>query len=102
MGTFCKGKFDCKVDWMHHENSEHHHREAWKRDEVVNPDKKCDGRFSRLERFIHHVVKYHEINIAEYDPNARRNGSSFRVQFWCGFCKDDIELKRRGVDSRLA
>ncbi|KAL2071757.1 hypothetical protein VTL71DRAFT_12992 [Oculimacula yallundae] len=99
----CKKDFGSKGDWKRHENSQHFHHDAWHCDEKsVEGGQKCSKDFYRLQTFYEHLKKEHQIT--EIVPSKKkidvcRIGRSCQTQFWCGFCKELIDLKKQGVEA---
>ncbi|KAK2759113.1 hypothetical protein FQN54_003212 [Arachnomyces sp. PD_36] len=100
----CKKNFGSKNDWKRHENSQHFQLQSW-RCHIKSgryPFAECNRLFYRKEKFIAHLDRRHEVKqeqkVSAYlkRDEIGRNGQS---RFWCGFCRQIIPLKHRGMDA---
>ncbi|SPN97341.1 uncharacterized protein DNG_00855 [Cephalotrichum gorgonifer] len=101
----CKSTFGSKSDWRRHETSQHFQLEMWKCDEQLASGSICTQACQRRDVFENHLKSEHGVEDRE-DIEARqercrvdRNSST---RFWCGFCKDVVEVSpesSRGVCS---
>jgi hypothetical protein len=101
--TQCPKRFGSKNDWIRHEDSQHLQRELWQCDGLVGPpvDGKCNKVYHRQELLRLHLTAHHQIH---HDPQLDKRLDACRVQqgqtrFWCGFCKEIVELKHTEADA---
>ncbi|KAL8902548.1 MAG: hypothetical protein Q9207_004604 [Kuettlingeria erythrocarpa] len=100
----CSKKLGSKNDWKRHENTQHYQIETWRCHErfKTNAMGQCARIFYRREQFQSHLREKHGI---EKDDDIRdrckryRIGRNGQMAFWCGFCKQIVELKTEGLDA---
>ena len=98
----CSKAFGSKNDWKRHENTRHYQIETWRCHENYSGSRinQCAKLFHRREQFQAHLKDGHGIKddelIREKCKKYRigRNGQS---GFWCGFCKQIVTLKQKGL-----
>ncbi|KAK5015760.1 hypothetical protein LTR60_002723, partial [Cryomyces antarcticus] len=99
----CNKKFGSKNDWKRHENSQHFQLAMWRCHEPKNSAAgPCAALFFRRDFFEEHLKKKHNYtdkNRIHHQLTVRRIGRNGQVRFWCGFCKDILELKEKGVEA---
>ncbi|KAI0885647.1 uncharacterized protein GGS22DRAFT_161502 [Annulohypoxylon maeteangense] len=100
----CKKKFGSKNDWKRHENSQHYMAEHWRCDEKQANDAAeiCGIMIYEREQFRQHLVVHHHIKdstILETKIERCRVGRNSEVRFWCGFCREIIEVKKDGIEA---
>ncbi|KAI1093198.1 hypothetical protein F5B19DRAFT_167385 [Rostrohypoxylon terebratum] len=100
----CKKKFGSKNDWKRHENSQHYMAEHWRCNEKRNSEsaETCGKVLSRRELFRQHLIGCHQIKDAttlETKIEKCRVGRNSEVRFWCGFCREIIEVKKDGIEA---
>ncbi|KAI1459285.1 hypothetical protein F4805DRAFT_92883 [Annulohypoxylon moriforme] len=100
----CKKKFGSKNDWKRHENSQHYMVEHWRCDEKQTSDSTeiCGKVMPRRELFKQHLVTTHHIKdstVLETKIERCRVGRNSEVRFWCGFCREIIEVKKDGIEA---
>jgi hypothetical protein len=99
----CNKRFGNKNDWKRHENSEHFHIETWRCDGEKVGGGACAKVCYRRETFEDHLVKAHQMVLNSDPLKAKldncRIGRNCQSRFWCGFCKNLVELKKRGVEA---
>jgi hypothetical protein len=94
----CYKRFGAKSDWKRHENSQHFQLEAYR---CRRPNKKngiCGQHFLRVGQFDNHLQTEHGMvskDARTEEIKVRRIGKNYQVQFWCGFCKDIVELQKK-------
>lgn len=95
--TQCQKRFGSKNDWKRHENSQHFQHEIWKCEEKLNTplSDTCNKVCHRRETFKQHLVSHHGIDSQRLEDKLDRCriGRLGEARFWCGFCKDVIELE---------
>ena len=99
----CNKTFGSKNDWKRHENSQHFHLETWRCDEERPEGGTCAKVCYRRQTFQDHLVKAHQM-VSESDAikaklDTCRIGRNCQSRFWCGFCNQLVDLKKRGVDA---
>lgn len=100
----CHKKLGSKNDWKRHENTQHYQIETWRCHEYSEKSAigQCASVFYRREQFQGHLREKHQIrdekNIRDQCKRYHigRNGQN---AFWCGFCKQIVELKTKGLDA---
>ncbi|KAL8917037.1 MAG: hypothetical protein Q9208_008212 [Pyrenodesmia sp. 3 TL-2023] len=100
----CSKKLGSKNDWKRHENTQHYQIETWRCHELsqTNSMGQCASIFYRREQFQSHLREKHGI---EKDDDIRDKcrrhhiGRNGQTAFWCGFCKQIVELKTAGLDA---
>jgi hypothetical protein len=100
----CHKTFGSKNDWKRHENSQHFQLETWRCHEHVASSKigECARIFFRKDPYQAHLRRDHSITDEEYIKEQSRQrliGRNNQSNFWCGFCKEIIKLKKRGLDA---
>ncbi|KAI2638942.1 hypothetical protein GGS26DRAFT_580676 [Hypomontagnella submonticulosa] len=100
----CNKKFGSKNDWKRHENSQHYMVEHWRCDEkqTDDPSEPCGKVIHRRELFKQHLSGWHHIKdpaSLERKLDACRIGRNLETRFWCGFCKEVIEIKKQGIEA---
>ncbi|KAF5651182.1 Sex-determining transformer 1 [Fusarium sp. NRRL 52700] len=93
----CKKTFGSKNDWKRHESIQHYQLETWicdcVRSDSVEP---CGKVCYRRESFRNHLSKEHEITDTsklEEKVEGCRKGRHCDAHFWCGFCRETVEIK---------
>lgn len=100
----CNKKFGSKNDWKRHENSQHYMLEHWRCDEK-HTDKSsdiCGKVIYRRELFKQHLGTLHHIKdqtTLEMKLETCRVGRNCEARFWCGFCQEIIEIKKKGIEA---
>ncbi|KAI1778318.1 hypothetical protein F4818DRAFT_296663 [Hypoxylon cercidicola] len=97
----CTRHFGSKNDWKRHENSQHYMLDYWKCDEkpTDSPSETCGKIVQRRELFKQHLETCHRIkDQATLDRKLEtcRVGRNCDSRFWCGFCREIIEIKKQG------
>ncbi|KAI0896758.1 hypothetical protein F4806DRAFT_496062 [Annulohypoxylon nitens] len=100
----CKKKFGSKNDWKRHENSQHYMAEHWRCDEKRTSEstETCGKVLPRRELFKQHLTGCHHITdatVLETKTEKCRVGRNSEVRFWCGFCREIIEVKKDGIEA---
>ncbi|KAL9597327.1 MAG: hypothetical protein Q9179_004302 [Wetmoreana sp. 5 TL-2023] len=100
----CHKRLGSKNDWKRHENTQHYQIETWRCPEFSKESKigQCASLFYRREQFQGHLREKHHIqDEQEIRDQCQRNriGRNGQNRFWCGFCKQLIELKTKGLDA---
>lgn len=97
--TQCPKSFGSKNDWKRHENSQHFQHEIWKCDEKLREPQSdtCNKVCHRRETFKQHLTSHHGIKGTKIEEKLDkcRIGRLGEARFWCGFCKDVIELETK-------
>lgn len=92
----CTKVFGSKNDWKRHESSQHCQLETWNCNEGG-----CTKVCHRRESLKTHLSKDHSMTdgglIQERLENCRV-GRHCMTKFWCGFCRDQIEVQRSGAN----
>lgn len=97
----CEKRFGSKNDWKRHENSQHHHLEMWKCNEKgkLSAGEPCNKAFNRREQFKTHLSRDHGIAdtvVVERKLDDCLDGRNHVVGFWCGFCKEMVQVQEQG------
>jgi hypothetical protein len=97
----CTKKFGSKNDWKRHENTQHYFVEIWKcHEKLSNSSTETCGKVAhRREVFKGHLQNTHGINESqtlETRLESCRIGRNCEARFWCGFCRETIDIKHRG------
>jgi hypothetical protein len=98
----CNKSFGSKNDWKRHENSQHFHLETWRCDEEKPEGGACAKVCYRRETFKEHLAKDHKIldvDMVKIKVDSCRIGRNCQARFWCGFCKELIDLKKKGLEA---
>ncbi|PGG96257.1 hypothetical protein GX51_07925 [Blastomyces parvus] len=120
----CYKGFGSKNDWKRHENTQHFQLQRWRcpvktsptshvaiRDETLmeEPDRKdfppgfleCAQVFDRKDKFQQHLQSEHSLGEKAAKHTVKRNeiGRNGQFQFWCGFCRKLIRLRKEGQDA---
>ncbi|CAG8949971.1 hypothetical protein HYFRA_00004303 [Hymenoscyphus fraxineus] len=121
----CGKTFGSKNDWKRHENSQHFQIETWRCDGSLPEGGPCSKVCYRRQSFLDHLKKDHPLppssplstssastsalstssSIMEEDEPYREKLESCRIgrnsqdRFWCGFCVQLIDLKKKGLDA---
>ncbi|KAL8736082.1 MAG: hypothetical protein Q9181_002568 [Wetmoreana brouardii] len=100
----CHKRLGSKNDWKRHENTQHYQIETWRCHEYSKESKigQCANVFYRREQFQGHLREKHHIqDEQEIREQCQRNriGRNGQNRFWCGFCRQLIELKAKGLDA---
>ncbi|KAL8721150.1 MAG: hypothetical protein Q9225_002108 [Loekoesia sp. 1 TL-2023] len=102
--TGCSKKLGSKNDWKRHENTQHYQIETWRCHEHSKTSAigQCASIFYRREQFQGHLREKHGIEDDEYireQCKRHRIGRNGQSAFWCGFCKQIVELKTKGLEA---
>lgn len=102
--TSCEKSFGSKNDWKRHENTQHYQVEAWRCREVslISKIGQCAKVVHRREQFQDHLKEHHRIDDEDYiraQTKRSRIGRNGQSGFWCGFCREIITLKKRGLEA---
>lgn len=78
--------------------------EHWRCDEkqTDDPSEPCGKVIHRRELFKQHLSGWHHIKdpaSLERKLDACRIGRNLETRFWCGFCKEVIEIKKQGIEA---
>ncbi len=98
----CFKEFGSKGDWKRHENSQHFQNLMW-RCRISTTGVKgacCAELFHHKDGFENHLKSEHGIFDAldlEREFRECRIGRNGQGRFWCGFCKETVELRRKGL-----
>lgn len=98
--TRCTTRFGSKSDWKRHENSQHFQHEIWKCNEPLGSPLStgvCNKVCHRRETFKQHLVSHHGIRDTPKQEDRLekcRIGRPGEARFWCGFCRDVVELPK--------
>ncbi|OTA96365.1 hypothetical protein M434DRAFT_116536 [Hypoxylon sp. CO27-5] len=100
----CNKRFGSKNDWKRHENSQHYMLEHWRCDEkqTDNSSSICGKVIYRRELFKQHLGTFHHIKdqaTLEMKLETCRVGRNCEARFWCGFCQEIIEIKKKGIEA---
>ncbi|KAG4428199.1 hypothetical protein IFR05_016320 [Cadophora sp. M221] len=98
----CNKDFGSKNDWKRHENSQHFHLETWRCDEERPEGGACAKACYRRQTFQEHLKKEHSITepeLVKKKIDACRIGRNCQSRFWCGFCKELVDLKKKGLEA---
>ncbi|KAL5322018.1 hypothetical protein ACEPPN_009986 [Leptodophora sp. 'Broadleaf-Isolate-01'] len=98
----CNKDFGSKNDWKRHENSQHFHLETWRCDEERPEGGACAKACYRRQTFQEHLKKEHSITepeLVKKKIDACRIGRNCQARFWCGFCKELVDLKKKGLEA---
>ncbi|KAI4223114.1 MAG: hypothetical protein LQ349_007492, partial [Xanthoria aureola] len=100
----CSKKLGSKNDWKRHENTQHYQIETWRCHEYSKSSAigQCASIFYRREQFQGHLRDKHHIHDDEYiqaQCKRHRIGRNGQGKFWCGFCQEIVELKKKGLDA---
>jgi hypothetical protein len=99
----CGKKFGSKNDWKRHESSQHFQIETWRCDGERPEGGACSKVCYRKQSFQEHLRKEHHMSddneIVNEKLEACRIGRNCQDRFWCGFCVNLIELKKKGLDA---
>ena len=93
----CHKRFGAKSDWKRHENSQHFQQEAFRCGQELQTGQVCGVHLYREGAFKNHLEMQHKMTceLAQERVNARRIGKNCQGTFWCGLCKDIVQLKER-------
>lgn len=94
----CKKSFGSKNDWKRHENSQHFQLETWRCGLPGLGQPCCAELFYRREMFEEHLRKEHhmdEVEDMEHQVRVQKIGRNGQGQFWCGFCRKIVLLKKK-------
>ena len=98
----CYRVFRSRKTWRRHESGQHFQLETWRCHlprSLLN-HRKCAKVFFRAEAFRNHIHEHHKLrkspNLAMESLKGRigRNGQG---TFWCGFCKEILQLRERAI-----
>ncbi|KAF5593571.1 Sex-determining transformer 1 [Fusarium pseudoanthophilum] len=93
----CKKTFGSKNDWKRHESIQHYQLETWICDCAKSDSAEPCGKVCyRRESFRNHLSKEHEITDTsklEEKVEGCRKGRHCDAHFWCGFCRETVEIK---------
>ncbi|PTU23814.1 hypothetical protein P175DRAFT_0496941 [Aspergillus ochraceoroseus IBT 24754] len=97
----CDKTFGSKADWKRHEQSQHFGLQGWQctLPDPTQPSILCARPFHRQEEYVRHLKKHHQADEEEVRTLVRKDRLSWNgePQFWCGFCRDIIHLRGRGL-----
>ena len=98
----CSKAFGSKNDWKRHENTRHYQIETWRCHETSSESRinQCAKLFYRREQFQAHLKDGHGFNDDELIRDKCRKyriGRNGQSGFWCGFCKNIVTLKQKGL-----
>lgn len=98
----CFKRFGSKNDWKRHENSQHYQLEMWRCSEQskTDPKERCGRTCHRREQFKFHLSKDHGIGdsaVVDLKLDSCRIGRNCESRFWCGFCKEIVEIQEGGL-----
>ena len=98
----CSKAFGSKNDWKRHENTRHYQIETWRCHETSSESRinQCAKLFYRREQFQAHLKDGHGINDDDLIRDKCRKyriGRNGQSGFWCGFCKNIVTLKQKGL-----
>jgi hypothetical protein len=99
----CYKRFGSKADWKRHENTQHFHLQSYRCSLRPKRHEECAQLFWRVEQYIAHLRDEH----GEHEDSAitkehlvkNRIGRNGQSQYWCGFCRKIIPLKKRGLEA---
>ncbi|KAI4708939.1 hypothetical protein J4E89_006341 [Alternaria sp. Ai002NY15] len=93
----CHKRFGAKSDWKRHENSQHFQQEAFRCGQELQTGQVCGVHLYREGAFKNHLEREHKMacEVAQESVNLRRIGKNCQGTFWCGLCKDIVQLKER-------
>lgn len=102
--TSCNKSFGSKNDWKRHENTQHYQVEAWRCREasLTSESVQCAKVVYRREQFQAHLKEHHLITNDVYiraQTKSNRIGRNGQCGFWCGFCREVIRLKKKGLEA---
>ena len=98
----CYRIFRNRNSWRRHESGQHFQLESWRchlPKSLLN-QRSCAKVFFRAEAFRNHVYEHHELRgspqlaLECWKSRVGRNGQG---SFWCGFCKDILQLHGRAI-----
>jgi len=98
----CRKIFGSKNDWKRHENSQHFQLEMWRCRQNGLHGKDCAKIFYRRESFQNHLEKAHQLSNEQkikQEITHQRIGRNRQSRFWCGFCREIIDLTKRGLEA---
>ncbi|KAI1662653.1 hypothetical protein F4813DRAFT_394831 [Daldinia decipiens] len=100
----CSKKFGSKNDWKRHESSQHLMLEHWICDEkqADKSSESCGRNFPRRELFKQHLSAQHRIieqELLDHKLDTCRVGRNHETRFWCGFCREIIEITKEGIEA---
>ncbi|KAI0838626.1 hypothetical protein F5Y06DRAFT_39721 [Hypoxylon sp. FL0890] len=100
----CNKKFGSKNDWKRHENSQHYMLEHWRCNEKQTDSSSdvCGRVIYRREFFKQHLSTSHNIKdqaTLEIKLETCRVGRNCEARFWCGFCQEIVEIKKKGIEA---
>ncbi|KAL8690297.1 MAG: hypothetical protein Q9224_004438 [Gallowayella concinna] len=100
----CSKKLGSKNDWKRHENTQHYQIETWRchEDSESSAIGQCASLFYRREQFQSHLRDKHHKHDEQYIQDqckVRRIGRNGQGRFWCGFCQQIVELKKKGLEA---
>lgn len=95
----CHKRFGAKSDWKRHENSQHFQLESY-RCSLPSPilQTPCGELFFKPKFFEAHLREEHKMSDEEqvaHEVKCRRIGRNGSWGFWCGFCREVVELKKK-------
>lgn len=98
----CPKTFGSKNDWKRHENSQHFHQETLRCDIEKLEGGACGKAFYRRQTFQEHLKNQHgmkEESSIKGKLESCRIGRNCQVRFWCGFCNNMVDLKKKGLEA---
>ncbi|RFU33116.1 hypothetical protein B7463_g3224, partial [Scytalidium lignicola] len=98
----CTREFGSKNDWKRHENSQHFQVETWRCNEERPGGGDCAKVCYRRKSFQDHLKTAHQITDEEEITSRLekcRIGRNCQARFWCGFCRELVDLKKRGLEA---
>lgn len=103
----CYRRFGSKNDWKRHENSQHFQMEVWRCNEPQGDGHAgtCGKVCHRREMLRAHLNDEHGISDpVRVDRKAEecRVGRNCEERFWCGFCREIIEVRQKGLSAWTA
>lgn len=98
----CYRVFKSRKTWRRHESGQHFQVESWRCHLPRSSPKyrKCARVFFRVDAFRNHIYEHHKLREfpslgTEYwRGRVGRNGQG---SFWCGFCKEVLQLRERAI-----
>jgi hypothetical protein len=87
----CTGTFETIRDWRRHEYNHHYFYECW-----LCTENDCLRLFYKRSHYEIHIITMHGV---ERDVESHHIGAGVSRRFWCGFCKQIIELQTVGMEA---
>jgi hypothetical protein len=98
----CNKLFGSKNDWERHENSQHFHWDCWRCGEEKKGGGVCAKVCHCRQPYEDHLRKEHAISDTEVlteKINSALIDQNLEFRFWCGFCVEVVELRRKSVET---